>query len=478
MDSGQAKLSEVIERCRQEQSRRRPDDVDSSPSCVELFRRAFQGDGDAWDAIWAQFQGLMLTWARAVEIFEVEDIVQDGFANFARGAPKVQQLVAADQLGPVLKYLRTCLKRAALHDRQKRQVEQLFQTGPFDDEFVAREDVASEIEQRDLLDQVLARVAEISDDDEELVFRCRLVQAMTPRQIYERFPDRFRGMDELYGIIQRLMRRLENDPVIQAQLDRVTPRRQKTFPSRSLEVRMEEVSKEADAMDSSCSLSDAQLLDYITGVAQLDVRAMLERSPACREAARRLARTMLPLSRLVYRADCPSTDRLVAYGEQQLLGTDQLLVRAHVIKCDHCQADLAMLEAIDEVPIQAPPRRLVEASFLPALLQGVRGTVLRFQAPTVIIQLSARKTSGQSLTWNIRGELRTHDGLPLSDALEVAQLQAHHPLTGSSEQAYEAVIEPDGAFSFQQIPPGRYKLSLLTGAEEIVIRELAIDDSI
>src|SRR5215213_2728009 len=86
MDMRERGLASVVEHCQQEQRSHRSDTPIDSPWCVEIFRRAFHGDQDAWVAIWEQFQRHMLLWARAGTV-DVEDVVQDGFANFARGAP-------------------------------------------------------------------------------------------------------------------------------------------------------------------------------------------------------------------------------------------------------------------------------------------------------------------------------------------------------------------------------------------------------
>jgi hypothetical protein len=244
---------------------------------------------------------------------------------------------------------------------------------------------------------------------------------------------------------------------------------------------MLDTAKDDGSMGAPCSFDDSQLIDYLTHVASADARQAIESSPACLEAAARLAETVLPLMSLMYRAECPDPDTIVGYQDQQLPSTAQLVVHAHVATCALCQAEIELLRAINRTPLVPAPgriRRMVEAMFQPALAQAVRGPLLRYQTPTITVHLGTRKTSGRARAWNVRGEVRTHDGERIIDALESASLRPIEPLPADEIQEYDATIEPTGDFVFRMIPPGTYQLRLITPEEEILIRRIEIDSEV
>lgn len=229
-------------------------------------------------------------------------------------------------------------------------------------------------------------------------------------------------------------------------------------------------------MTYSCMFDEAVLLDYLTGDASDEVRRNVEESSACLEAVQQLAAQIGHLLPILYRSQCPDASQLVAYQEGQLASTEQLVVHAHVMRCPMCQAELDLLnevDAISTVPQAGVFRRIIEAVFQPALAMAIRGTILRYQTPEVVINLSTRKATGKPRTWSVRGELRTHDGQRVSDALEEASLQqtdAEQPDKTTSH----GMVEANGRFTFQGVVAGAYRLSLLTHDEEIVIRRLVV----
>ncbi|MEM8529865.1 MAG: hypothetical protein AAGF95_03425 [Chloroflexota bacterium] len=230
-------------------------------------------------------------------------------------------------------------------------------------------------------------------------------------------------------------------------------------------------------MTYSCMFDEAVLLDYLTGDASDEVRRSVEESTACLEATQQLATQIGHLLPILYRSQCPDAAQLVAYQEGHLVNTEQLVVYAHVTRCAICQEELDLLNDVDAIA-EAPPtdvfRRVVEAIFQPALAMAIRGTILRYQTPEVVINLSTRKGTGKPRTWSVRGELRTHDGQRVSDTLEEASLQQADAEQSDTTTASHGMVETNGRFTFQGIVAGAYRLSLLTHDEEIVIRRLVV----
>lgn len=226
-----------------------------------------------------------------------------------------------------------------------------------------------------------------------------------------------------------------------------------------------------------CPLDQATLLAYITGDATPEVRNTIMRSPACQEAVAALAREVGPLLEALYRSDCPDVATLVRYQERQLASTHQLVVRQHVAGCPVCQEEVALLAAIDQVPLPAPQRlrRVIEAIFQPPKHRAapLRGDMLHYQTPQIAILLSTRQAHGQARTWSLRGEARTPAGIRASGALETVFLRSLRP---DDQGEQHGAVADNGTFAFQQLAPGRYSLHLLTADEEIVIRQVIVGD--
>jgi hypothetical protein len=102
----------------------------------------------------------------------------------------------------------------------------------------------------------------------------------------------------------------------------------------------------------------------------------------------------------------------------------------------------------------------------------VRGALLRYQAPQVLITVSTRKRQGQARSWVLRGQARTPAGQRV-ESVENVLLRA---LDDTATREYQAEIEASGSFVFRDLPPDAYELHLLTAQEEIVIRRIVVGE--
>jgi hypothetical protein len=230
-------------------------------------------------------------------------------------------------------------------------------------------------------------------------------------------------------------------------------------------------------MEQRCALPDDQLLDYIQGSAAADLCAMIEQTPSCLSAARRLAAELQALKRLLHRISCPSPEVLIDYQERTLEGMQQLVVRQHLLTCPLCQEEYELLGAIDAIPLTPEPgrvRRFFEALFQSplGLPQPARGQVLHYRIPHLAINLSPRRVEGQGRTWTLRGQVRTAEGEQVAGLVESVLLRAH----ADAAVLYEGSVELNGSFLLRGIPEGDYSLTVTTSAEEILIRQLTIGD--
>ncbi len=73
----------------------------------------------------------------------------------------------------------------------------------------------------------------------------------------------------------------------------------------------------------------------------------------------------------------------------------------------------------------------------------------------------------------MRAEIRTPEGLLAADLVEAAHLDA---LDEPGPASHEGSLDASGRFVFRRLPPGNYRLTVLTAAEEVVIRRIVVGD--
>lgn len=249
-------VDELISACQHERSVFYATGSGASPACVALFARAFAGDQAAWGAAYSLFDAQIRAWVGQQQLIDVEDAVQDTWRSFARSAPQHPNLVATDDLGPLLGYLRTCAKSAVLMlvramRAQRRQATWSLPTSadaalstsvqqesaaehssatslyhvPISldaaSEIAGEQGLAEDVEQRMLYANVLSRAnALMETDQEQIILHCRLKLWMTPQDVLALYPERFQDIREVRTIVQRITRRLSQDQIIRALLER------------------------------------------------------------------------------------------------------------------------------------------------------------------------------------------------------------------------------------------------------------------
>jgi hypothetical protein len=244
-------LDELISACQQERSVFYATGASQSPACIALFSRAFAGDQAAWSAVYALFDAQVRAWVGKQQLIDSEDAVQDAWRSFARSAPQHPNLLAADDLSPLLGYLRTCAKSAVLMlvramRAQRRQATWSLAAEPdaaADDAqadhspsapsydapvslesaraLAGEQRLAEDVEQRALYANVLSRAGALMETDQErIILHCRLKLWLTPRDVLALYPDSFQDIREVRTIVQRITRRLSQDPIIRTLLER------------------------------------------------------------------------------------------------------------------------------------------------------------------------------------------------------------------------------------------------------------------
>jgi len=89
-----------------------------SPLSLQMFRRAFSGDPDAWTCLYQTFKAQVEAWIGTQKRLSPEDIAQEAWLSFARYAPRCRDFALTETIGPILAYLRRCV-RTAVVDMQR-----------------------------------------------------------------------------------------------------------------------------------------------------------------------------------------------------------------------------------------------------------------------------------------------------------------------------------------------------------------------
>ncbi|MBX3001205.1 MAG: sigma-70 family RNA polymerase sigma factor [Caldilineaceae bacterium] len=470
-------LDKLIADCRQDRSARnfqRP-----SSACVQIFRLAFAGDQKAWDAIYSIFSGLVRHWL-SQEIapnkkqyieYDLEDLVQDVFANFHRWAPKATGLTATEHLDPLMNYLRTTCKTTVGQVGRKRRPPQV-ESYPVVDR-VSTDPPHEQIELRRHIDTILERL--LKTDDEKIIFNLRFECDIPPREIVGQMPERF-DMSEVRATVQRLKRRMQNDPEMQQLAETL---RQKSLKFASLQIEEDSGPKRGGSMEEHCPLDELDLLDYITGLASAEVRERIESSPVCQLAAATLLFEIGPLLAVLYRRNCPTVEQLVDYQEHRLFSTQRLIIHQHVQSCPLCQSEMEHFHRID-LASQSDKggwlRRIVEAIFQPPTLasQPIRGeTHLNYRAEDIHLALNLRPDTDLPGRWTLRGQVRSSQGMLIGNEVASAVLIS----TTNGEIQESEWSEERRSFAFRQVEAGVYRLHLGTSEAEIVVPSIAVGNA-
>ena len=205
-------VAELAERCRQEMAKSRRKQPADDRYCFELFRRAIvQQDQQAWEAVFHQYRRLVYSWIGASHP-EAEDLVNEVFTRFLQRITLDEFQRRFHHLGGVLGYLQVCAKNLVINrwrcqEREKKILAILGDTRPIIRspesealENIARQELAAHINTR------------LRDERERLVFYLSYELGLKPKEIRERYPDKFESPKDVSRIKERVLERLRRDP--------------------------------------------------------------------------------------------------------------------------------------------------------------------------------------------------------------------------------------------------------------------------
>jgi DNA-directed RNA polymerase specialized sigma24 family protein len=215
-------IVELARRCREETQRfLRGDDRDDS-FCFEIFQRAVvDRDNDAWEAIVAQYRGIVLAYVNqhtaAAVLREPDDYwINRAFQRFW-GAVGAERFGRFPDLPALLKYLKMCVHSVLMDEVRARRassassLDDLPETTP--DASNAESSVVGDLAGEQLW-AVIRRL--LQDQAEERVVYLSFARDLKPAEIAERHPDLFAGVADVYRVKRNVIERLRRSAEIRA----------------------------------------------------------------------------------------------------------------------------------------------------------------------------------------------------------------------------------------------------------------------
>lgn len=217
MEPSRLSLAALAAACGEETGKFLRHEPSNDRFCFELLRRAIQGgDQAAWEAVVAQYRGLVLGWVRqhpGATAAREEDTywVNRTFERFW-AAVEPGRFTTFGGLAALLRYLKLCAHSVLLDEARARGAARL---EPLNEALPDPRD-----SERDALGGMVGRElwraieAEVTDEAERSVAYLCLALGLKPREVYERDPDRYASVADVYRIKRNLLDRLRRSPAI------------------------------------------------------------------------------------------------------------------------------------------------------------------------------------------------------------------------------------------------------------------------
>jgi DNA-directed RNA polymerase specialized sigma24 family protein len=218
-------LRDIASECRAQTSRFLRGDESHDEFCWELIRRAIvDRDQPAWEAFFAQYRGIVLSWIRRHPASdrlaeEPEYWVNRAFERFWV-ALTAERFGMFPSLASLLRYLQLCINSILVDATRSQAREQVAPWPEGERGAPVVEDPATGIV-GELASSDLWRVvsAEAQSDQELLIARLCFALGLKPREICERYPTIFPDANAVYRSKRNFIERLRRNPVIREMLD-------------------------------------------------------------------------------------------------------------------------------------------------------------------------------------------------------------------------------------------------------------------
>lgn len=205
---------------------------------------------------------------------------------------------------------------------------------------------------------------------------------------------------------------------------------------------------------------------YVDGTADKAVVEHVRRCPACARRAQELAALQAALTARLYRASCPTPDQLIAYRRGELRGSEKLAVAQHLRQCPHCVRELAALahEEVERNDSDERPFAVIEVRVAPGI---GRPSPQVYQLCNVEVTVAQRLSRANPDRWDLSGQLDLKGRGPESVDVTTVQLYRGEELVATT------TVGPRGQFTFREVEPGSYRLSLVWEGRNIQLERNA-----
>lgn len=196
-----------------------PQDTAADLEGYQLFRQAMvTADADAWATIANRYRRQMVAWANhccaRMPIHELPTDIADQALARAWTALSSARFEAFPSLAALLGYLRTCVMATAIdHAREQKSRahnEQLVRIEAVTESL--EQAVVEQLQQAELWCLILSMA---KGEQEQLLVRESLIDALPPRAIYARHPEQFADVATVYRMKRNLFKRLQRNEVIE-----------------------------------------------------------------------------------------------------------------------------------------------------------------------------------------------------------------------------------------------------------------------
>ena len=215
-------IIELARRCREETLRFLHGEDRDDAYCFEIFQRAVvTRDDDAWEAIVAQYRGIVLAYVSqhtaAALLHEADDYwINRAFQRFW-GAVGADRFGRFPDLPALLKYLKLCVHSVLMDEIRSRRAASAASLDDVPDSLpsstTAEGSALGELAGEQLW-EVIKR--ELQDEAEEKVVFLSFARDLKPAEIAERYPNLFAGVSDVYRVKRNVIERLRRSAEIRA----------------------------------------------------------------------------------------------------------------------------------------------------------------------------------------------------------------------------------------------------------------------
>lgn len=133
------------------------------------------------------------------------------------------------------------------------------------------------------------------------------------------------------------------------------------------------------------SLSDDTLSNILDDLADTSSVQHVQACDYCGARLNEIRQADSMFSMMMYRSTCPSSQTLTDYEFGFLADGEQVTIKAHIKECNHCQAEVNMLNGFLSVPMVTEEKPVSKRPPMPAFLPGYeyQGTIMEEMATVV-----------------------------------------------------------------------------------------------